>query len=336
MVKTEPGGMLRAVLNALPAMVGYWDTNLQNRIANDAYVDYFGFTPEQMRGLQIREVLGETLYGQNLPYIEGVLRGEPQLFDRTIIDTAGCARYTQASYLPDIVDGEIAGFFVLVTDITARREAELALEASEERFRILVERVEDYAIVMLSPEGLVLTWNDGAERINGYRANEILGKHISAFFLPEDVKAHKPEDELAVAATLGHVEEEGWRLGKDGKHFWANVTITAFHNPDGTVRGFAKITRDLTERREAELKLRASQARFAALVERSSDVIMVLNDDYASTRHARLSQRGSEWYVEDLGSTNGTYLDRAKVTTAVRVPMGTPVRIGKTVIELRP
>jgi PAS domain S-box-containing protein len=140
---------------------------------------------------------------------------------------------------------------------------------SEERFRLLVESVADYAIFMLDPNGYVQTWNVGAERIKGYQAAEIIGKHFSIFYPPEDVAAGKTDLELEVAARVGRFEDEGWRVKKDGSRMWANVVITALRNSDGTLIGFAKVTRDLTERREAEETQRALAAERAKLEEQS-------------------------------------------------------------------
>jgi len=142
---------------------------------------------------------------------------------------------------------------------------EESLRESDERFRLLVESIKDYAIFMLDPDGHVLTWNAGAERIKGYSAPEIIGQHFSKFYPPEagDFPAH----ELQVAAAHGRFEDEGWRVRKDGSRFWANVVITALFGPDKKLVGFAKVTRDLTERREHEDRLRQSEERFRLLVE---------------------------------------------------------------------
>jgi len=149
-------------------------------------------------------------------------------------------------------DGEIGGFLKITRDLTERRRGEEALRHSEERFRLLVEAVEDYAIFMLDPRGNIASWNRGAERIKGYQADEILGRHFSTFYRPEDVRSGHPQHELAVASSEGHYREEAWRVRKDGSLFWADVTITAVRDHTGTLRGFAKVTRDLTQRREAD------------------------------------------------------------------------------------
>lgn len=122
----------------------------------------------------------------------------------------------------------------------------------EERFRLLVEHVRDYAIFMLDPEGHVQSWNEGAQRMKGYATAEILGSHFSRFYPPEDVATGKPQRILAKALQDGRVEDEGWRIRKDGTRFWANAVVTALRDDSGELRGFAKITRDLTERRQKE------------------------------------------------------------------------------------
>jgi PAS domain S-box-containing protein len=148
--------------------------------------------------------------------------------------------------------GILTGFAKITRDLTAQREYLEALRQSEERFRLLVDCVKDYAIFMLDPQGHVVSWNAGAARIKGYSREEIVGQHFSVFYAPEEAAAGKPARELAIARQIGHVEDEGWRVRKDGTTFWANVVITAMHDESNRLRGFAKVTRDLTERRQRE------------------------------------------------------------------------------------
>jgi PAS domain S-box-containing protein len=155
--------------------------------------------------------------------------------------------------------GILTGFAKITRDLTAQRDYMEALRQSEERFRLLVDSVKDYAIFMLDPQGFVISWNAGAARIKGYTRDEIVGRHFSQFYLPEEAAAGKPARELAIARQLGHVEDEGWRVRKDGTTFWANVNITAVHDESNRLRGFAKVTRDLTERRQREEAERSSE-----------------------------------------------------------------------------
>jgi PAS domain S-box-containing protein len=142
----------------------------------------------------------------------------------------------------------------------ANEQQQASLNASEERFRLLVEQVKDYAIFMLDPQGNIATWNAGAERFKGYRAEEIIGQHFSRFYTEKDIASRYPWYELEVAAREGRYEDEGWRVRKDGSRFWANVIITALRDEKGKLRGFAKVTRDFTERRAHEMERAAVRA----------------------------------------------------------------------------
>jgi PAS domain S-box-containing protein len=149
---------------------------------------------------------------------------------------------------------------------------------SSDDCRLLVESVLDYAIFMLQPDGTVATWNAGAEKIKGYKPAEIIGQHFSVFYPPADIQAGKPEWELEVATRVGRVENEGWRLRKDGTRFWANVVITALRDESGLLRGFGKVTRDQTERRRADEALRFSEQRFHHLVDSVLDYAIFMLD----------------------------------------------------------
>jgi PAS domain S-box-containing protein len=160
--------------------------------------------------------------------------------------------------------GQLRGFAKVTRDLTERRMAEEQLRQSEERFRLMVEGVKDYAIFMLDPAGYVVTWNVGAERIKGYRAEEIIGQHFTRFYPEEDVRAGKCDLKLGGALREGRFEDEGWRVRKDGSRFWANVVITTIRDSLGQHVGFAKVTRDLTARRRQEQeRLELAQAQEA-------------------------------------------------------------------------
>ena len=155
--------------------------------------------------------------------------------------------------------GKLLGFAKITRDMTDKREAQHALLEAERRFRILVQGVTDYAIFMLDPEGRVANWNVGAERIKGYTPDEIVGEHFSRFYTPEDFEAGVPKRALETARETGRYEAEGWRVRKDGTRFWASVILDAIRDEDGELVGFAKVTRDMTEKREAQLRLEESR-----------------------------------------------------------------------------
>jgi PAS domain S-box-containing protein len=175
-------------------------------------------------------------------------------------------------------DGGVRGFAHLTRDLSERRLAEERRRADEERFQLLVTSVRDYAIFMLDPSGRVATWNAGAERFKGYTASEIVGQHFSVFYPPEAVEEGKTERLLQAAQRDGRVEDEGWRVRKDGSRFWANVVITALRDADGVLVGYGKVTRDLTERHRTEELLHQAEERYRRLIDSVRDYAIFILD----------------------------------------------------------
>lgn len=188
-------------------------------------------------------------------------------------------------------NGRLSGFGLVVRDLTAEHSASEKLRQSEERFRLLVEGIRDYAIYLLDPAGCITTWNAGAERMKGYRPEEVLGKHFSLFFSPEDAAQGNPERELEIASREGRFEDEAWRVRKGGERFWANAVLTALRNEQGQLIGFAKITRDLTARRKAEEAerqlVREQAARSAAetVAKRAEEANRIKDEFLATVSH---------------------------------------------------
>jgi formate hydrogenlyase transcriptional activator len=189
----------------------------------------------------------------------------------------------------------------------ANRRLETAnqeLARSEERFRSMVASVKDYAIFMLDPHGRVTSWNAGAERIKGYKPEEIIGEHFARFYVPEDIEQDKPNYELKIAASEGQFEDEGWRVRKDGSRFWANVMITAVRDKNGELLGFSKVTRDFTDRKRADEIVRRSEAQFHALFEFSPDAIIVSDSEGRITEmNARVEKMFAYQRDELLGQS---------------------------------
>ena len=184
----------------------------------------------------------------------------PSLLEATLLRHDGARLPVELSLTSLRREGQVVRRVTVLRDISARKHAEAALRASEERFRLLVDGVEDYAIYLLDREGHVATWNTGAERIKGYTAAEVLGRPFSQFFPPDEQARGTPAKLLDLAVREGHYVGEGWRVRKDGSQFWASVVITPLRAADGELRGFAKVTRDITERRAAEQALQAANA----------------------------------------------------------------------------
>ena len=188
-------------------------------------------------------------------------RGIEDIYELTYIRKDG-SRFPAIVSVTALRDAQagVIGYLLIGTDNSARKHVEEKLRWTEESFRLMVESVSDYAIVMLDPEGLIVSWNTGAQRIKGFNADEIVGQHFSRFYPQEDVDRGKPQRDLDQAAASGRHEDEGWRIRKDGSLFWANIVFTAIRDQAGNLRGFAKLTRDLTERNEVEAILMNAKA----------------------------------------------------------------------------
>jgi PAS domain S-box-containing protein len=223
-------------------------------------------------------------------------------------------------------DRKLIGFAKVTRDLTQRREHEESLRQSEERFRLLVEGVKEYAIFMLNVDGTVATWNAGAARIKGYSADEIVGQHFSRFYPQEVIDSGWPEHELEVAAAEGRFVDEGWRLRKDGSRFWAQVTITALRDESNRLRGFAKLTRDLTERKRTEA-LEASGAERDALLEAERNARMV------AQRTARVKDEFLATLSHELRTPLNAILGWTQLLRARDEPEPQEFRRGMEVIE---
>jgi formate hydrogenlyase transcriptional activator len=269
---------LRAILDNSPNLIFLKDGEGRYLLANQEFQTAFHVSQEQLRGKTDGELFPT---GQGVTFRANDLRvlgtGVSMEFEEIALHDDGPHTSIVHKFPLRTPDGEIYAIGGIVTDITGRKRAEAALRESEERFRLLVEGVQDYAIFMLNPEGMVVTWNTGATRIKGYRAEEVLGQHFSLFYEPDDIDRGKPEQDLRVAAATGRFEDEGWRLRKGGARFWANIIITAIRNSEGKILGFSKVTRDLTERRRFEQELAQERDRLRLLLDLTNSVVSSLD-----------------------------------------------------------
>jgi PAS domain S-box-containing protein len=236
----------------------------------DGYVNSWNTGAQRFKGYTANEIIGQHFSRFYTP--EDRARGVPAQALRIAAETGtyegegwrvrkdGTRFWTNVVIDPVLdTDGTLIGFAKVTRDISDKKAAQDALYASEQRFRLLVQGVRDYAIYMIAPDGRITNWNTGAEAIKGYTAEEIVGQNFERFYTPEDRARNLPARALAVALSEGKFQGEGWRVRKDGTRFWASVVLDAVHDDSGKLLGYAKITRDVTERRETQLALDRSR-----------------------------------------------------------------------------
>jgi two-component system, sensor histidine kinase and response regulator len=302
--------LLRLVTDAAPVLIFYADIDERYRFVNQGYARRWGMPREQIIGKRIAEVIGDTAYHLIRRQVRSVLNGHEVEFEGEIpYDRLG-RQFVHFAFAPDRgADGKVRGFVAALTDVTRRRQAEEALLETEASFRQIVESVSDYAIYLLDLDGTVATWNAGAQRIQGYSAEEIIGQHFSRFFHADAQASGLPAEQLRQAATEGQAKSEGWRVRNDGSCFWANDLITALRDTTGNLKGFSVITRDSTERKQAEEALLDAKAELEARVRmRTADLEAAVTSLRQSRERFELAVRGSRDGIWDWDvSTNAVY-----------------------------
>ncbi|CAN7300807.1 diguanylate cyclase domain-containing protein [Acidovorax sp. Leaf78] len=241
---------LRTILDNLPSAISYWDRGLHNLFANQVYFEWFGVMPDKLRGQHVSQLLGPDVYAQNLPFMEHALAGEPQLFERALVDARGQVLHALVSYLPDEVDGQVRGFFVQATDITERKRMEDELFAEKERVRLTLQSIGD-AVVCADGQGAVTYLNPVAERLTGWQAFDAAGRRID-----EVVVLRSPHNDAVLASSLLAAIQSG--EGADsvrgvivhrtsGQRFQVEKTSSPITDRHGQVTGAVAVLRDVTE-----------------------------------------------------------------------------------------
>jgi formate hydrogenlyase transcriptional activator len=279
---------LRGLLEAVPEAIVVVNQKGEILLANTRTKQMFGYCHDELLGCSVGLLVPEPLF-------ERYIRQGTECYAYQAESLELQARRKDGSVFPveiNVSPFETEDGLLLasaIRDATQRKQTEMRLRQNEERLRLLIEEVKDYAIFMLDPEGRIASWNKGAERIRGYRAEEIIGRHFSCFYTPEDVKAGRPQEVLEEALAEGRVEIEGWRVRKDGSRFWANVVLTALKDKEGRLVGFTKVAHDITQSKRAReaLLLEVSNLLFSKLDVRdlfsaiSSSLRQINECDYA-------------------------------------------------------
>jgi diguanylate cyclase (GGDEF)-like protein/PAS domain S-box-containing protein len=266
--------ILQSVLNHMPAMIGYWNRDLTNKFGNQAYQEWFGIPPEQLRGKHIREVLGEKLYRLNQPYIQAVLKGETQLFERIITDASGRQRHTQTSYLPDIIEEEqVSGFFVLVTDITQLKTAEQRIIQSEATLRAMYDNLP-FLAWMKDTQGRYIQANKVFIKNTGLTCLEDLNGKTDFDFWPQELAEHyrAVDDEVIRTRQRKKLAE---KILTDGHEHWVETFKSPVIDDQERVLGTIGLARDITGEREIDEKLNLA----ASIYDNSSEGMLITDEE---------------------------------------------------------
>jgi PAS domain S-box-containing protein len=271
--------LVLALVENIPSMVAYWDSAQRCRFANRAYERWFGVSPESLIGKHISELLGR-LYPLNLPHIEAALRGEPQEFEREIPDPAGGpSRHSLANYIPDIVAGVVRGFFVLVTDISAIKRAQIELRESEERFRLTLDEAP-IGMALVALDGRFLRVNRALCDIVGYSAEELTGLTFQAITHPDDLNAGLELTERLSRGEIPRYELEKRYIRKDGTLVDALLSASVLRGREGAPLHFIAQIEDITERKRLENELRMAEAVSSGILSISADAIVSIDEGH--------------------------------------------------------
>lgn len=270
---------LQTIFDAMPAMIGYWDKNQKNRVANKAYQNWFDCSPTQIKDMHIRELLGDEGYEQNLPYIEGALRGEAQVFERAWpAQDDKVRRHTLANYLPDVVNGEVLGFYVIVNDVTEITEYRLQLEALLRHNEILLSTISQQMLYSVTDrQGRILEVNDNFCRVSGFSREELIGQNHR--MINSAYHSHTFWQEMWRTISSGKAwHEEVCNRSKSGSLYWVDSVIAPFTGSSGEIERFVSLRTDITQRKIAEAELARVADLLSNVLAAASEMSIIATD----------------------------------------------------------
>ncbi|HJV24045.1 MAG TPA: diguanylate cyclase [Aromatoleum sp.] len=246
---------LTSLTDNLPSMVGYWNSELRCQFANRGYLEWFGKAPEEMRGIRIQDLMGESLFHKNEPFIRGALRGERQCFERTLTKADGTVGHTWAQYIPDVsTDGGVLGFYVLVSDITELKRTTAALVESERKLRTIVE-TDPECVKVVAPDGTLMQMNRaGLEMIEASSEDQVVGQDVTRLIAPEYRESFIDLNKRVCSGESGSLEFE--IVGLKGRRLWVDTHAAPLRDHDGHIKGQLAVTRDITAQKNAEQELK--------------------------------------------------------------------------------